>query len=64
MKKNYIPRDKNRIDIVLNQLSIFWKNNYDLRLGQLLFYLSKDKDLFMVEDSYILERLKHFNEDK
>ena len=64
MKEKYVPRDINRIDIILEQLSIFWKNNYDLRLGQLLFYLSQDKDLFMVEDSYILERLEKLNENK
>lgn len=64
MKEKYIPRDINRIDIMLEQLSVFWKNNYDLRLGQLLFYLSQDKDLFIVEDSYILERLEKLNENK
>ena len=51
-------RDPKRIPIVLGEVELFWKQNPDLRLGQLLSILLKpNEDIFYIEDDVLLERI-------
>ena len=49
-------RDPARIDRVLKIVGQLWKKMPDFRLGQLLYFVWDDNDLFYVEDD-ILENL-------
>lgn len=67
MSAEYIPRDINRIDPLLEELKIFWKKNQDLRLGQLVSVLASyagANDVFYVEDDKIMKILKEKNKDE
>lgn len=53
-----IGRDPRRIKEVLIKIETVWKQYPDLRLGQLLLNVCGSRDLFMVEDEKLLERLE------
>lgn len=56
-------RTINRIDILLNDLKIYWKqpSHSDLRLGQIIYNINKEltgsEDVFNIEDDKIIEWL-------
>ena len=60
-----MSRNPKRIDTVLEELEEYWKNNPDLRLGQLIFILSSKynnfDDPFYMEDDELLQTLKEIN---
>ena len=52
-------RDINRIEPILEEIKIIWKNNPDLRLGQLLLNLVANANmLYYVEDNDLIQALK------
>jgi uncharacterized protein YihD (DUF1040 family) len=51
-------RDIERIDVLLKLLKDYWKQNQDLRLGQILSIVAKDKDVFYIEDDNFIEWLE------
>ena len=53
-------RDINRIDKILEELKLIWKNVPDLRLGQLLLNVLQDPALYYVEDDQLVDYLKKF----
>lgn len=64
----YIPRNPERIDKILKELEIYWKNpaNTDQRLGQIICNLSKlahwkPDSPFHFEDDKLLEMLEYEN---
>ena len=58
-------RNPQRIKEILKELEIFWYNNSDLRLGQIIsnlsYELSGNNDPFFIEDDSILTSLKNKN---
>lgn len=58
-------RNPQRIKEILKELEIFWYNNSNLRLGQIIsnlsYELSGDNDPFFIEDDNILTLLKNKN---
>ena len=54
-------RNKNRIPEILSELEKVWKQNPDIRLGQLLINVTKITDIFYVEDTEMLEKLKEYD---
>lgn len=58
-------RNPQRIKEILKELEIFWYNNSNLRLGQIIsnlsYELSEDNDPFFIEDDNILTLLKNKN---
>ena len=65
-------RDVNRIPIFCYALAQLWEHNFpDLRFGQLISILTKDKDIFYLEEDEILQLLdkkiqemKLYNDEK
>lgn len=61
-----MTRDPERIDEILDELEEYWKDNPDLRLGQIISNLSKerrgDSDPFYMEDGNVLRELKRKND--
>ncbi len=57
------PRDPARISTVLTEVEKIWKENPDLRLGQLIVILTKS-DPFYVEDDVVLKRIKEFRNEQ
>ena len=53
-------RDINRIDKILEEIKLIWKNVPDLRLGQLLLNVLQDPALYYVEDDQLIDYLKTF----
>lgn len=53
-------RDINRIDKILEEIKLIWKNVPDLRLGQLLLNVLRDPALYYVEDDQLVDYLKKF----
>lgn len=53
-------RPKNRIDKILNELSVVWKKNPDLRLGQLICNVLQDPQLYYIEDDDLIDYLKKY----
>lgn len=56
-----MKRDPKRIDIIVEMLKAVWKQNPDLRLGQLFVNIdtrSSSPDLFMLEDDRLLQVLE------
>jgi len=53
-------RNPNRIDEIIEALRECWKQNSDLRLGQLIYNLNKsgNRDVFVPEDDKWLEWIK------
>ena len=60
-------RNPERIPEVLKELEEFWKQNPDLRLGQIISNLSyesmRNNDPFYMEDKDLLELLKQKNKN-
>ena len=59
-------RDINRIEPFMNELTEIWRTVPDWRFGQLIenFKTSEQiDDLFYMEDSEILEKLRHFKKE-
>ena len=52
-------RDPNRIDEVLQQLAVLWKETPDLRLGQLILNVMQDIQLYYIEDADLISTLEH-----
>jgi uncharacterized protein YihD (DUF1040 family) len=53
-----MPRDPNRIEPILNLISVIWHKHPDFRLGQLLVNMNpSDTDLFYVEDNLLVEEM-------
>ena len=50
-------RDPKRIKKVIKALKKRWKKNPELRLGQLLFLVANNNNLFYLEDKELLNRL-------
>jgi len=57
-KEAAIMRDTDRIDSLLERLAIIWKQNPDLRLGQLVDCGAIGKDVFYVEDDELIEGIE------
>lgn len=57
-------RDPKRIEEVLQQVRTYWCQNPDLRLGQILTILSRNTDVFYLEDDELIKRLKEANNEK
>lgn len=53
-------RDPKRIDIILEELNSIWKENPDLRLGQLICNVARDPQLYYIKDEELIKLLKHF----
>lgn len=53
-------RDPNRIDNILQQVGEVWKQNPDLRLGQLLLNCMSDPMLYYVEDDKLVEVVRSY----
>lgn len=53
-------RDISRIDAILEELKIIWKEVPDLRLGQLLLNVLQDPALYYVEDADLVKYLRNF----
>jgi hypothetical protein len=51
-------RNPERIPIVLAEIKRVWETSPDLRLGQLVSVLSKDKDIFYIEDDELIKNIK------
>ena len=52
-------RDQGRINAILTELEIVWRQYPDLRLGQLLINVCGSKPLFAIEDEMLLDRLQY-----
>lgn len=58
-------RDTNRIEPMLEVIKNIWKENPDLRLGQLFANLPMDINrLYFIEDEDLIALIKRFYEDK
>ena len=63
-------KEKERIDIVLNELEKYWKKNPDLRLGQIIANCVRaydgrvNCDPFYIEDDIILNILEELNNER
>lgn len=53
-------RDISRIDAILEELKIIWKEVPDLRLGQLVLNVLQDPALYYVEDADLVKYLRNF----
>lgn len=51
-------RDKERIDVILNQIQEIWERFPDLRLGQLIGNVAEGPYLYYIEDDQLVEQLK------
>ncbi|KIC05449.1 DUF1040 family protein [Ligilactobacillus ruminis] len=57
---NPTRRNPNRIEEITNILKEIWLDAPDLRLRQLICILSKDRDVFSVEDDVLMAEMKEF----
>jgi hypothetical protein len=55
---------KDRIDSILYRLENIWLEFPDLRLGQLLLNVSKDPELYYLEDEKLIDKLEEFYNGK
>ena len=53
-------RNPERIDNILERLRTIWKENPDLRLGQLMLAVIKMDRLFYVEDEALIQALENY----
>ena len=53
-------RNPERIDNILERLKVVWKENPDLRLGQLLLAVIKMDRLFYIEDETLMQALENY----
>ena len=51
-------RDPNRINKILKEIGIIWKQYPDLRLGQLILNVINDPALYYIEDEELVKLLK------
>lgn len=51
-------RDPDRIALVLESIESLWKQYPDLRLGQFLLNVSRDPELYYIEDEELVERMQ------
>ena len=51
-------RDPNRIDGILEGIKKVWKENPEMRLGQLLCNVLRDPTLYYVEDEQLVRMLE------
>ena len=60
-------RNPERIDVMLEELSLLWKMYPDLRLGQLIeivkFQSGSKADTFNIEDDVLFKGIKSFKSD-
>lgn len=60
-------RNPNRIPVIIKEIEEFWKENPDLRLGQLIVILATrhrpDVDVFNVGDTQLMKNLQNFKKD-
>ncbi len=60
-------RDKNRIPKILNKLEQIWKENPDLRLGQIITIATRPKnacpEVFFIEDEDILKGIQSIGKE-
>jgi len=57
-------KNKNRIDPIIEIITRLWKNNPDLRLGQLFCNVVPGENLYYISDEMLVETLKDFYGDK
>ena len=50
-------RDPKRIDTMLQVLEYYWKQNPDMRLGQLIGNIARDPELYYMEDDKLMRRI-------
>lgn len=53
-------RDIDRIPVILGKLEKIWKNNPDLRLGQLILNVINESILYYLEDDVIITEIENF----
>ena len=53
-------RDIDRIPVILGRLEKIWKNNPDLRLGQLILNVINESILYYLEDDVIITEIENF----
>ena len=53
-------RDPNRIDKILDDIKKIWKENPDLRLGQLLCNVVPESIIYYVEDDTMIQAVNKF----
>ena len=53
-------RNPERIDNILERLKVVWKENPDLRLGQLMLAVIKMDRLFYIEDEALIQALENY----
>ena len=53
-------RDVDRIPVILGRLEKIWKNNPDLRLGQLILNVINESILYYLEDDVIITEIENF----
>lgn len=56
----YIPRNPERIDLILEHLKIAWKKYPDMRLGQLLAVCTESSNIAGVEDVDLLAGIERY----
>lgn len=56
----YIPRNPERIDLILERLKIAWKKYPDMRLGQLLAVCTESSNIAGVEDVDLLAGIERY----
>lgn len=56
----YIPRNPERIDLILERLKVAWKKYPDMRLGQLLVVCTESSNIAGVEDDDLLAGIERY----
>ena len=56
----YIPRNPERIDLILERLKVAWKKYPDMRLGQLLAVCTESSNIEGVEDDDLLAGIERY----
>lgn len=56
----YIPRNPERIDLILERLKVAWKKYPDMRLGQLLAVCTESSNIADVEDVDLLAGIERY----
>ena len=56
----YIPRNPERIDLILERLKVAWKKHPDMRLGQLLAVCTESSNIAGVEDDDLLAGIERY----
>ena len=56
----YIPRNPERIDLILERLKVAWKKYPDMQLGQLLAVCTESSNIAGVEDDDLLAGIERY----